>query len=154
MADYKILIEFFTECVAHYKELLGFENEKLSLLIANNVVKLNEILTKEQAYIMRGEALEAKRIKLLKEQGLENQKFKELIDNAPDKYKGTLRDLNESLSKYVNEVKRVNTNAMERASQNLKSLNKRTTEPQTSTYDSSGGKNRTQDFGSLLSKNV
>ncbi len=154
MINYKNILIFFDEYIAHYRELLSFENQKLSLLVDNDIKKLNDSLSKEQALVMKGNSLEAKRIKLMKDQGIENISFSEIIDNSPIEYKMKLTESFEALKKYVNETKRINDNAMMTVNNRLSDIDKRLSTKESSTYDEHGGKNLKTSFSSSLSRNI
>lgn len=148
------MIDFFDEYILHYKELLAFENQKLELIVANNVTELSNCLSKEQALIMKGNSLEKKRISLMNEQGLSDIKFGEIIDNSPKEFSTRLKSSYSELSKYVNEVKRINTNAMEIVNGKLSAVESKLSKTNNDTYDVKGGKKRESNSTSALTKNI
>ncbi len=154
MADYEKIIVFFNDYLNHYKGLLAFEQEKLNFLISNDIKKLNDSLSNEQAFIMKGEALEKKRISMLKGEGISELHFKEMIDNAPKNYQDRLICVYTALQNYIMEVKRINELSMEKVSDRLKRINEKTNTKTSGTYNEHGGKNNKFDYRSMLSKNV
>jgi len=154
LSDYSTMIDFFDEYILHYKELLAFENQKLELIVANNVTELSNCLSKEQALIMKGNSLEKKRISLMNEQGLSDIKFGEIIDNSPKEFSTRLKSSYSELSKYVNEVKRINTNAMEIVNGKLSAVESKLSKTNNDTYDVKGGKKRESNSTSALTKNI
>ncbi len=154
MPDYAKLIEYFDVCICHYAELLDFENEKLRLIASENIIELQNKIPKEQALIMKGNALEAKRIEIMKKEGLDGKRFEQLIENAPDEFKTALIRSRDSLSKYINEIRRINSNAMQTVSTRLSRLEKLRSNLSTDTYDGKGEKKHSVSSSSSLSKNV
>lgn len=153
MPDYNKIIDFFDECIEHYKELLSFENKKLEYITSNNVDELSNGLGREQALIMKGNSLETKRVEILKKQGVSDIKFKELIESAPDEFSGKLNARYLELLKYINEVKRINGYSLNMVEEKLNYIEERISQ-NNSTYDMSGEKKHAVSSGSAISKNV
>ena len=79
MPDYKKIIAFFDEYIRHYKAFLQFEYLKMDMINHNQIEKLSDSLSTEQALIMKTNSLENKRAKLL--EGLEGKSFAEIAEN-------------------------------------------------------------------------
>ncbi|MFA5658451.1 MAG: flagellar export chaperone FlgN [Oscillospiraceae bacterium] len=154
MTNYNTVLDFFDLCIEHYSELLSFENEKLRLISAENARELGNRLSKEQALIMKGNALEAKRIELMKKEGLEGLRFDAIIENAPDEYNTALSRRRDELTKYINEIKRINGHAMVSVREKLERIEKVKAGMSTDIYDGKGEKKHSASASSSLSKNV
>ena len=112
MLNYDALIKYFDEYTDHYREVLDFEYRKLENVISNNVTWLSTAVSKEQAYIMKTNAFEARRAKLLGEEGA-GMTFLRIIEEAPESCKQPLKDYYNEISQLVFEIKRVNNHAQE-----------------------------------------
>ena len=108
MPDYKKIIMFFDEYLAHYRSFLKFEYAKADMINKGAIAQLSDSLTTEQALIMKTNALEARRIKLV--EGCGNT-FGDLIDGAPEEFKEKLKDQHEELSEIIYKIKELNDNA-------------------------------------------
>ncbi len=152
--DYNIIIKYFEEYINHYKELLEFQNTKLSYISKNSIEELNNSLSKEQALIMKGNSLEAKRKKMLENQGVNSEGFKKLIEDAPAQYSGKLASIYEELSKYIFEVKRINDEAMVLVKQKLTAIDKKTSRSDGNIYNDKGDKKQPLGDSISLGKNI
>ena len=79
MPDYNKIIAFFDEYIAHYREFLQFEYLKMDMLNHNQIEQLSASLSKEQAFIMKTNSYETKRLKLL--EGVKGSTFAEIAEN-------------------------------------------------------------------------
>lgn len=70
-----------------YEEFLKIEEEKYSVILADNVSRLDEIVTEEQAFFLKSRGLDQKREHILMEVGLTGKNLKEVIEsiNTSDK---------------------------------------------------------------------
>ncbi len=143
MHNYKLIVDFFEQYTKHYIELLDFENKKLKYITSNDVDSLNNCLGKEQALIMMGNNLEAKRRELLKKEGLAESTFGEMIESSPDEYKNKLQSIFSDLSKYVLEVKRINDQAMSVVRVKLNSIENKLSRNTGEIYNDKGGRKHT-----------
>lgn len=153
MHNYKLIIEFFEQYINHYIELLDFENKKLGYIISNNVGELSNCLGREQALIMMGNNLEAKRLELLRKESLGDATFGEMIQSAPDEYRNKLQSVFSELSKYVLEVKRINDEAMNVVRVKLNSIENKLSHNSGEIYNGKGGRNHTA-MSVSMTKNV
>lgn len=149
MPDYKKIIMFFDEYVAHYRSFLKFEYAKADMINKGAIAQLSDSLTTEQALIMKTNALEARRIKLV--EGCGNT-FGDLIDGAPEEFKEKLKDQHEELSEIIYKIKELNDNAGVIVSERLKKIQKRTAE--LDVYDGSGALKRENATRAAISRNV
>lgn len=121
---YNEYIDFFGKYLAHYRELLTFENKKFSLVLEDNIPQLEKALEDEQALIMRGDILEKKRLKLQLELGLADKSFEEIIAICPEQYKLKFAAINQELSAVVFEIKKINLLGNELVRDKLEKINK------------------------------
>lgn len=112
MLDYQTLVGFMNEYISHYRDLLKFETAKLQLIFKDDIAGLEKSLSKEQALIMKTNAMETKRFEILKG-GNEKKTFKELIESAPQEWKNELSDQYKELCSLIFQIKKINDNAHE-----------------------------------------
>ena len=103
---------------------------------------------------MKGNSLETKRLNLLKAQGLEDKKFSEIIETSPSEYKARLNSKFDELSKYINEVKRINSSSMEIVKDKLSVIDTKLSKVNTKTYDPKGGAKNSSSTSSSLTKSI
>ena len=149
MPDYKKIIMFFDEYIAHYKSFLKFEYAKADMINKGAVAQLSDSLTTEQALIMKTNTFEARRLKLV--EGCGNT-FAELIDGAPEEHKDKLRSQHEELSEIIYKIKELNDAAGSIVSERLKQIQKRTAE--LDVYDGKGALKREHATKSAIFRNV
>lgn len=149
MPDYKKIIMFFDEYIAHYKVFLKFEYAKADMINKGAVEQLSDSLTTEQALIMKTNSMEARRMKLV--EGCGNT-FAELIDSAPEECRDKLRDQHRELSEIIYKIKELNDNAGAIVSERLKKIQKRTAE--LDVYDGRGTLKREHATKSAIFRNV
>lgn len=149
MPDYKAIIIFFDEYIVHYKSFLKFEFAKADMINKGAVEQLSDALTTEQALIMKTNALEAKRMKLVDGCG---DTFDKLIEGAPSEYRDKLRSQHKELSDIIYKIKELNDNAGVIVSERLKKIQQRTAE--LDVYDGKGALKREHATRSAISRNV
>lgn len=149
MPDYKKIIAFFDEYIAHYKSFLKFEYAKADMINKGAVAQLSDSLTVEQALIMKTNTFEARRLKLV--EGCGNT-FDELIDGAPAEHKERLRSQHKELSDMIYKIKELNDNAGVIVSERLKKIQQRTAE--LDVYDGKGALKREHATKAAIFRNV
>ncbi|MBD5141191.1 MAG: flagellar protein FlgN [Ruminococcus sp.] len=149
MPDYKEIIRFFDEYIAHYKSFLKFEYAKADMINKGAVAQLSDSLTTEQALIMKTNTLETRRMKLV--EGCGNT-FEELINGAPEEHRDRLRSQHEELSKIIYKIKELNDCAGEIVSERLKRIQQRTAE--LDVYDGKGALKREHATKAAIFRNV
>ncbi len=149
MPDYNKLIAFFDEYITHYKEFLQFEYLKLDMINNNQIEKLSKSLSTEQALIMKTNAYETKRVKLL--EGMTGT-FAEIAANAPSEYSGRLTEQHKELSEIVFRIKELNDAANITVTERLKKIQRKTAE--LDVYDGKGTLKREHASRLAISKNV
>ncbi len=126
MPDYNKIIAFFDEYIEHYREFLGFEYKKLDMINKDEIEKLSNSLSTEQALIMKTNSLESKREKLLA--GDSKKTFAEIVESAPEEFSGRLSEQHQELSALLFRIKEINDSANAIVSARLKNIQKRTAE--------------------------
>lgn len=99
--EYLKVLEDTGACLAKLTELA---EEKLAVVRKDDLIKLDEIMKKEQAQALALRGLENKREKLMKELGLADTRLSELVGKYPaalqDQAKKTTDALSEAYSRY------------------------------------------------------
>ncbi len=150
MPDYKKIIAFFDEYIAHYREFLEFEYLKLDMINHNQIEKLSKSLSSEQALIMKTNSYETKRVKLL--EGTTGSTFAEIAENAPEEYRERLSAQHKELSEIVFRIKELNDCAKITVTERLKKIQRKTAE--LDVYDGKGTLKREHASRLAISKNV
>lgn len=149
MPDYKKIIEFFDEYIAHYKSFLKFEYAKADMINKGLIEQLSDALPTEQALIMKTNTFESRRIKLVAGCG---STFNELVEGAPDEFKEELGSQHKELSELIYKIKDLNDHAGAIVSERLKKIQMRTAE--LDVYDGKGALKREHATKSAISRNV
>lgn len=149
MPDYKKIIEFFDEYIAHYKTFLKFEYAKADMVHKGAVEQLSDALPTEQALIMKTNSMEARRIKLV--EGCGNT-FDDLVNGAPPEHRDKLKSQHEELSEIIYKIKELNDGVGVIVSERLKRIQQRTAE--LDVYDGKGSLKREHATRSAISRNV
>lgn len=131
--DYPQIIAFFDEYNEHYRTFLKFEYSKMNMINKGEIEQLTQSLSKEQAFIMKSNTLEAKRISLMGN----NITFAELISGTPDEYRAALEERYTALSEMIYKIKEINDTANIIVTERLKKIRERS--GSVSTYDGHGG---------------
>ena len=150
MPDYNKIIAFFDEYINHYKEFLQFEYLKLDMLNHNQIEKLSASLSKEQAFIMKTNSYETKRVKLL--EGVTGSTFAEIAENAPEEFRSKLAKQHKELSEIIFRIKELNDAANITVTERLKKIERKTAE--LDVYDGKGTVKREHASRLAISKNV
>lgn len=91
-----------------YRELSMFLMKKHTKILEDDLEWLTNSLNDEQAYIMKSQSLENKRLELFKVLGIADKKLSELIDEAPEDYRPKLKMLGTQLTELVDGIKEMN----------------------------------------------
>ncbi|MCM1024104.1 MAG: flagellar protein FlgN [Prevotella sp.] len=150
MPDYKKIVAFFDEYIAHYREFQSFEYKKLDMINKNEIERLSDSLSVEQALIMKTNSLEGKRERLLA--GIEDKTFAAIAENAPEEYSERLSEQHKELSALIFKIKEINDLANMIVSERLKKIQSRTAE--LDVYDGRGAVRREHASKAAISKNV
>lgn len=133
--DYSALAAFLEEYNEHYRSFLKFEYKKLDMINKDDIEKLSESLSAEQALIMKANSLESRRLKLLGDS--KDISFTELIAQAPVEYKERLSAIHKELSENVYKIKEINDMAGIIVNERLRKIRNKVGE--IDTYDGKGG---------------
>lgn len=103
------LISLLEKQVDLLNNFLSLEKKKTDVLIAANIVQLDEIVKKEQSYIMQSSNLENRRNQFMDSIGCPDMSAREFLDNNKEheQYPQLLK-LYESLSSALEEMDKVN----------------------------------------------
>ncbi len=91
-----------------YRELSLFLLKKHSKIMEDDLDWLTASLNDEQAYVMKSQALENKRLQLFQGLGIADRKLADMIDEAPESYRPKLRMLGQQLTELVDSIKEMN----------------------------------------------
>ena len=118
------LITFFDEYAEHYRHLLTFEREKLQFVMHDDIAALDVSLSREQALMMKGNALEKRRERMLADMGAAGLNFSALEEAVPAERRKDIHACHIRISNLVTETKRVNEHLMDLVNKKLKLLEK------------------------------
>lgn len=104
-----IIIEFLDRYNRHFEELADFLDKKLNKILVDDLDWLEKSLVEEQGFIMKGNSLEDKRIRLFEQVGLEEKKLSELSQYFPEDYRGVLGLQSDRLNKSIERIKHART---------------------------------------------
>ncbi len=149
--DYNSLLLFFKQYNEHYRDFLAFELKKMKLVAEDDIQGLTDSIKTEQALIMKTNAFETKRLRILSGANGQNKTFSTIIDEAPDDKKDALRAEFKELSRLVLEIKKVNDNVRLIVAERMKRFE---TPSESDTYNVNGGKNHSDENVHSMMKSV
>ncbi len=85
-----------------------FLMKKHTKILEDDLEWLTNSLNDEQAYVMKSQNLENKRLELFKALGIDDKKLNDLITDAPEDYQPKLRMLGTQLTELVDGIKEMN----------------------------------------------
>lgn len=91
-----------------YRELTMFLMKKHTKILEDDLEWLTNSLNDEQAYVMKSQALENKRLQLFQGLGIADKKLSELIDEAPEDYRPKTKMLSVQLTELIDGIKEMN----------------------------------------------
>ena len=91
-----------------YRELTMFLMKKHTKILEDDLQWLTNSLNDEQAYVMKSQALENKRLQLFQGLGIADKKVTELIDEAPEDYRPKMKLLAVQLTELIDGIKEMN----------------------------------------------
>ena len=144
------MVRFFNDYNAHFKELMDFEYKKLDMINNDRIEELSNILSTEQALIMRTDTLEKKRLELMEDN--KERTFADIIAEAPVSCKARLEEQYKELAEYVGKIKELNDLANIIITGRLRRVEKKTAE--LNTYDDKGGVKTEYAAKASISQNV
>ncbi len=96
-----------------YRELHMFLMKKHTKILEDDLEWLTNSLNDEQAYVMKSQSLENKRLQLFQGLGIADKKLNDLIEEAPEDYKAKLKLLGTQLTELVDSIKEMNAQTNE-----------------------------------------
>lgn len=91
-----------------YRELSMFLMKKHTKILEDDLEWLTNSLNDEQAYVMKSQNLENKRLELFKALGIDDKKLNDLIADAPEDYQPKLKMLGTQLTELVDGIREMN----------------------------------------------
>ncbi len=91
-----------------YRELSVFLMKKHTKILQDDLEWLTNSLNDEQAYIMKSQSLENKRLELFRGLGIADKKLSDLIEEAPQEFQAKLRLLGTQLTQLIDGIKEMN----------------------------------------------
>ncbi|MBE6900973.1 MAG: flagellar protein FlgN [Ruminococcaceae bacterium] len=91
-----------------YRELSVFLLKKHSKIMEDDLEWLTNSLNEEQAYVMKSQALENKRLELFKGLGIADRKLSEQIEEAPEDYRPKMKMLGAQLTELIDGIREMN----------------------------------------------
>lgn len=100
------LKELLEESAEIYKNFLELEYKKYDAVIKDDIVTLDDIVSKEQVIYLKIRGLEQKREKLIDSMGMSGKTLKEIIDSSVDE-KNILIEEYDKLNNILYELKKI-----------------------------------------------
>ena len=97
MAPHEAYIAFLDQLAATLDELAAIEKEKTGVVSRDDLTALNECMKREQAMSLTLRSMDQKRMKLLKELGMETVKLADFAANCPEELRPEARAATEKL---------------------------------------------------------
>ena len=108
MEQYDALHDLLKEYIGIYENAVKLENEKYNASVKNDLIKLNEIISKEQVIHLQMKGLDQKREKLTLEMKMSDKTLKEIIDLFDGENNVSLKSEYDRLNKALNSLKKIN----------------------------------------------
>lgn len=154
--DFSQFVKIIEEFIALFEELILIEQEKVDAAVKNRVTFVEECMHKEQAAVLRLRGLEQKREKEQTELGMENYRFRQILEEAPEDVSATLRPLFDQLSRQVQTLQSLNDSARDIIEVNLHVIQSSLASDPTgkSTYSAAGKKSNSNQKNHFTSRKV
>lgn len=120
MIDYEKLIHFFDEYTCFYESMVNEENNKLKILLSNDLKLIEENILVQQVNAKRMENMENRRITLFDSMKLGQYSFRQIIDLMEDKT--VLQAYYTRIDHAIQQIKYMNQKSMELIRLNLKTV--------------------------------
>lgn len=91
-----------------YEEFMKVEDEKYNVILADNIKRLDEIVTEEQVFFLKSRGLDQKREFLLKEIGFEGKTLRQVIDLVDDLNKDRFKKMHQDIFNVLQNFKEKN----------------------------------------------
>jgi len=120
MIDHQKLIHFFDEYTSFYESMVNEENNKLKILLSNDLKSIEENILVQQVNAKRMENMENRRIALFESMKLGQYSFRQIIDLVEDKT--ILQAYYSRIDHAIQQIKYMNQKSMELIRLNLKTV--------------------------------
>jgi len=91
-----------------YEEFMKIEEEKYSVILADDVARLDEIVAEEQVFFLKSRGLDQKREHILKDLGMTDKTLKEVIECIDDANKDRFSDMHRKIFSVLHTFKEKN----------------------------------------------
>ncbi len=91
-----------------YRELSMFLMKKHTKIMEDDIEWLTVSLNEEQAYVMKSQNLENKRMELFRGLGIADRKLADLIEEAPEDYRPKMKRFSIQLTELVDSIREMN----------------------------------------------
>lgn len=119
------LIKNLTDTIALLGDISLVEEEKFQAAMKNQVFEMEEIIKKEQAFLLRSKGLEQSRARLLQQMGAENLTLRQFIETLPSAERPPFQEKFDALSKAIGDYQKVHHRAKTILEANLHRINKK-----------------------------
>lgn len=116
------LFEFFMEYSAFLEEMESVQKEKLESVLSDDLSRMERSIKSQQAYAMRLENIENRRIRLQKEAGLADMTFSQLVEQAEPERRNELRVLFGRAQNALSNIKHLNEKALSITREKLRTM--------------------------------
>lgn len=120
MIDHQKLIHFFDEYTSFYESMVNEENNKLKILLSNDLKSIEENILVQQVNAKRMENMENRRIALFESMKLSQYSFRQIIELMEDKT--VLQAYYKRIDHAIQQIKYMNQKSMELIRLNLKTV--------------------------------
>lgn len=120
MIDHQKLVHFFDEYTSFYESMVNEENNKLKILLSNDLKSIEENILVQQVNAKRMENMENRRIALFDSMKLGQYSFRQIIDLMEDKT--VLQTYYTRINHAIQQIKYMNQKSMELIRLNLKTV--------------------------------
>lgn len=107
------VINYMRDYGEFYREMVIFLLKKHTKIMSDDLTWLTKSLNEEQAFVMRSQSLETKRLDLFKQLGIDGYTMNMLIENSPEDYKAKMRVVCREFCDMIDEIKRINSETTE-----------------------------------------
>lgn len=155
-SDFSEFAKIIKEFITLFDELIPIEQEKLDAAVKNRVTFVEECMHKEQAAVLRLRGLEQKREKEQTELGMENYRFRQILEEIPEETASIFRPLFEQLSQQVQTLQSLNESTRDSIEVNLHVIQSSLAADHTGrdTYSASGKRNAPDNKKHFTSRKV
>jgi hypothetical protein len=122
MNRFNDLCVFFEEYASFLEDMELVQKEKLESVLSGDLQRMESSIKTQQAYAMRLENIESKRIRTQEAAGFSNYTFSQLIEAAEPAVRNELRALLVRAQNALSNIQHFNSKALEVSRENLRTL--------------------------------